>query len=356
VPPGRDWTVSDVLPRLPAPPGDPLPPPLYFGLPADERPRVGLATEEGRRHMTDESWQLFAGLGHAGYVLAGHGLDYGETDVPSVLEDVRPGVVVVQDPREWEGRTAERKGIGPATFRRVESLRERADVFVATVVKDAHQQPDYHRRWCAAMGAHAFVCYYHPDIVCRLTGYVRRGHVVRTYHTVDATAVPVYSPEGRAGCLLSGATGWAYPLRQRLLARRHLLPETDVLEHPGYRARGCATPEYLRTLSRYRVAICTASRFGYALRKLIEAVACGCVCVTDLPADDVLPEIDGALVRVRHDATVPEVAEVIRRELAAYDADRAEHYARLALAYYDYRAAGLRLAADIEAMRRRYPC
>lgn len=349
------WTIADVLGRLPPPPCRPLPAPMYLGLPRDGRCRVGLAVEEMRRHTSDEGWQLFAGLAHAGWALAGHGLEHDETDMPTILDGLNPGVVLVQDQREWDGRTAERRGKGEATFRRVWALRNQASAFVLTVVKDAQNDWAYHERSAADMGAHGWVCYYHPDVVCRLASYVRREHLVRVYHTVDADLVPAYTPEGRDGCLLSGAVSDAYPLRKRLVGASHLLPETAVLPHPGYHARGCATPGFLRLLSRFRVAICTASRFGYALRKVMEAVACGCVCVTDLPADDVLPEIDGALVRVHHDATAAEVADVVRRELDGYDPQRAEHFAALARRFYDYRAAGLRLHDDIEALRRRYP-
>lgn len=350
------WTTADVLARLPATAAEPLPPPMYFGLPQDDRRRVMLGVEGMARHTSDEGAQLQWGLGHAGYLLAGHGFDCPETDVPAILDFADPGVVLVQDPREWEGRTADRRGPGPATFRRMEYLAARADVFVGTIVKDAHQQPDYHRDWCRRMGAHFFVTYYHPEIVCRLAPHVRREHVVRIHHTVDALAVPPYSGgAGRVGCLLSGAVSDAYPLRRRLFDSARRLPMTDVLRHPGYHAGGAATPEYLRTLSRYKVAICTASRYGYCLRRIVEATACGCAVITDLPADDVLPAIDGNLRRVHNDVTASEVADVIREQLAAYNPDRQQCHAAVCLEYYDYRAAGLRLAQDVESLRRRYP-
>jgi hypothetical protein len=178
---------------------------------------------------------------------------------------------------------------------------------------------------------------------------------VRTYHTLDADIVPVYSAVGRQGCLLSGAVSGVYPLRWRLFREAGRLPRVTVLGHPGYHRRGCATPDFLRQLSRHKVAVCTASIYGYALRKIAEATACGCVVITDLPTDEVMPQIDGNLVRVHPETTTAEIAALLDYHYAHYTPERQQHYARLAMDYYDYRVEGKRLAAAIEEMRRAYP-
>lgn len=365
-------TVAEVLARLPSPAVPRLPAPAYRPPPGAERmARVGLAVASMQAHTSDEGWQLFEGLemGAEGWTLAGHGLStYGGhknshtldwlTDVPRILDWVQPAVALVQDAREWQGLTAG----GPRGFNHLESftcvgaLRERPDVFKLTVLKDAQARPDYHRAAADEIGCHAWVVYYHPAVVAHVAPYVRPGHLVRTYHSVDPAAVPAYTPHGRAGCLLSGAISGAYPLRTRLLREAARLPECSVLPHPGYRRDGCRTPEFLKALSRHKVAVCTASVYGYALRKLVEGVACGCVVVTDLPADEVLPEIDEVLVRIRPDTPTGVIADLLRGLYASYDPERQAHYAAKATAYYSFREAGRRLAADIEALRRGYGC
>jgi hypothetical protein len=110
-------------------------------------------------------------------------------------------------------------------------------------------------------------------------------------------------------------------------------------------------------LSRFKVAICTSSIYGYSLRKIIEATACGCRVITDLPIDDVLPEIDDNLVRLT--ATEPEqqleeVAALLPELTQHYDADFQYRMAFLAKQRYSYQEVGRRLAADIEKLRNNY--
>ena len=96
-----------------------------------------------------------------------------------------------------------------------------------------------------------------------------------------------------------------------------------------------------------QIHVATASRFHFALRKIIESVAVGCVPVTNLPAWDVLPEIDDALVRVPDAISMGDLRGVIDAAERGWDLDRARHFAERALEFYDYRAAGLRLDAAI---------
>jgi hypothetical protein len=344
-------TVADVIKRLPSPAGfSPRPAPAYH---YREGVKAALAVASMKDHTTDEGWQIMDGLGQAGYVLCGHDLPNPRTDVKLLLRELNPAVVFLQDKREWDvrpGNFREEK----ARFTNVTALRDRNDVFKLTVLKDAHQKPAYHLESADEIGCHAWVIYYHPEIVKHVAPYVREGHLLRTYHTLDADRVPPFSMVRRAGAVISGAVSSVYPLRRKLMQNVNRLPGTDVIHHPGYHRHGSATPSYLQTLSRYKVSVCTASIYGYALRKMMESTACGCVVITNLPTDEVVPAIDGNLIRVPSDASVEEIAELIRGLCQSYDPERQRHYAEAALKRYDYRVETARLALEIGKLRASY--
>lgn len=347
-------TVDEVIAQLPGLPSDPLPAPCYA--PPDVLPdlKLGLAVESMRRHTTDEGWQVFQGLEANGWKLAGRRLPINNNWVPKILEQNPCSTLLLQDKREWHVAPNDFRD-QRAFFHDVPKLALRPDIFKLTILKDSQQRPGYHRESASEMGCHAWVIYYHPRIVARLAPYVRPQHLIRTYHSVNPQHVPSFSQENRAGVLLSGALGVAYPLRTQLVRMAAILPETTVLKHPGYHKEKCHTPEFLKTLSQFKVAICTASRYGYALRKMVEATAAGCVVVTDLPRDEVMPEIDGNLYRVEpgqmnHKWWI----NTLRKLLDRYDPERQRHYADLAKRWYDFKAVTKRLSDDIEAMRRNY--
>lgn len=350
-------TVDDVIRQLgPSPAGfAPIPAPVY------DRERgnssgIGLAVESMRRHTTDEGFQLFIGLESAGYYLHGYGFPDKQTDVASIVAGCSPGAVVLQDKREWLGLTAggPRRFDNRETFTNVEALAKRLDIFKLTILKDSHNKPEFHRQSAKEIGCHAWVVYYHPRIVSHLAPYVRLEHLVRTYHSLDSEIVPPFRG-GKLGCVLSGSVSNAYPLRMRLFAECAEIPSCKVIRHPGYHAKGCDTPQYLYKLSKFKVAICTSSRFGYALRKIVEAIACGCTVVTDLPSDEVLPHIDTGLVRVPSTISTKELATVVSNLYETWDPDRAYYLSKLAKQWYDYRAVGKRLVDDIEKLRMSYP-
>lgn len=316
--------------------------------------RIAFAVSSMKDHMTDEGWQIMDGLRANGWLLAGHGLPCDETIVPMILKQLDPGVVLVQDKREWDLIRNDFRD-PKAYFMDSCVLSEREDIFRLTILKDAHQRPDYHREAAQEIGCHAWVIYYHPTIVKRLAPYVREQHLIRTYHTVDSSLVPPYTSEGRAGCLLSGAMGRnVYPLREAIRAGLGRMPHIKYLPHPGYHREGCMTPEFLKTLSQFKVAICTSSIYGYCLRKIIEATACGCVVLTDLPVDEVLPHIDGNLVRIDPNLGVRTIGRLVVDLIQQYNPERQRAFAQAACAWYDYRSMTQRLAADIEMMRRNY--
>jgi hypothetical protein len=126
----------------------------------------------------------------------------------------------------------------------------------------------------------------------------------------------------------------------------------DVLPHPGYGRTRCWTPDYLQTLSRYKVAICTASIHGYALRKIMEATACGCRVVTNLREH--VPLIDANLVRVADDIGFPQLCDLLSSLDASWDANFQEQMAFLARERYEFREQGRLLAREIENVRRFY--
>lgn len=351
-------TIQQTIDALPPPSPVPLlPAPPYTGPRDDARTCVLLAVDSMRTHTSSEGPEFHAALEHAGYVLHGHNIGPSLTDVRKILSRESPGILVLQDKREWMGLTAGRTRDPAMQFRNVEALRERTDVLKLALVKDAHADAALHRQSAEEAGVHAWISYYSPKIVCHLLPFLRPSHVIRTWHTVDASLVPpYYASEGRQGCLLSGAISAAYPLRSMLVQRRAELPHVTYLAHPGYAGVGNQTPAFLRTLSQFRVSIATSSRYGYSLRRIVESTACGCRVITDLPVDEVMPGgIDGNLVRVPHDSTPRQVGDVIDRLCADYDPERQREYARRACEWYDYKASGLRLATAIEAMRRAYP-
>lgn len=350
--------VQDVTNAVPARSIPALPTPDYFGHPPGPSPntRVGLAVESMKRHMTNEGWELFSGLGSAGYELHGYGIGLSLVDVRNILALDNPHTVLVQDKREWEGLTADRSRDPRMRFHNLEGLKNNPYVFKGTVLKDAQHNPEYHRSSAEEIGCHFWVVYYHKDIVYHLAPYVRREHLIRTYHTVNKDIVPPYGHFDRTSkALFSGAISNAYPMRQIIhQSLPSLQEEVEHLPHPGYHRSGCETPQYLAKLSQYKVAICTSSVYGYALRKIIEATACGCRVITDMPCDDVLPMIDNNLTRVSPTISMDDLARLIRHLCREYRPDQQKWYADCAKAYYDYRVSGNRLAQDIESLRLMY--
>lgn len=346
-------TIADVLDKLRSPNISELPPPTYSPRIYLNR-KIFMAVESMSRHTADAGWQLTLGLQSAGYTLCGHDLSINHIDVPTIISMTVPDIAVIQDKREWEGKTAGNKGPFDERFKHVDYLKDRDDLFRLTVLKDAHQRPHYHKESSGEIGCHAWITYYHPKIVKHVAPFVRTKHLVRTYHTVDSEVIPDFDINYREGAILSGAISGHYPLRRQLVAKQHLLQHTDVHRHPGYQRMRCHTPHYLNLLSRYKVSICTTSKYGYSLRKIIESTACGCRVVTDLPVDDVLPQIDDNLIRVDKDATVREISMKVKEAIDTYNPEEQEYRAYRAKMFYDWRNSALRLDRDIREMRDQY--
>jgi hypothetical protein len=344
--------------RVPTPPAIQLEVPSYTPPEKLNGSLHMLALHSFSRHMTDEGWQLQEGFREAGYRLWGKDYEGDNTNVASILEEAgREGpirTIIVQDKREWD---QSREGCldKEAGFHQCRLLREREDIFKVTICKDAHQNPQYHAEAADEIGCHAWVVYYHPQAIVRLAPHLRPQHLVRTYHSLDPTILPTYDPRDRLTCLLSGRISQdVYPLRHRISRYARYINGLDVHEHPGYHAKGHETADYLFLLSHYKVAICTASIYGYALRKIIEATAAGCIVITDLPEFDKLPEIDDNLVRVSPNVTLDKLQRLIRNLAEGYNAERQEDFAVRARRWYDYLKQGVRNSLAIEELRQQY--
>lgn len=304
---------------------------------------------------------MMRGLEANGYSLAGHDCPYNSTDVSAILSSFRPHTVVIQDRREWDRSYNNLLALPEERFTNLDALANQEDVFRVTVCKDSHQKPEWHARACEEMGIHAWVVYYHPEIVCRLAPYVRRRHLIRTHHSIDPNRVPIDKGEERRPAILSGVMfSRYYPMRQAIQNTLRNLDGMDFLPHPGYHNRGTSSNSYLQVLSKYKVAICTTSIYGYALRKIIEATACGCRVITDLPEDEHLPMIGANLHRMPFDhhevrrTNGGVLKEMIEHLSSTYLPGEQQRHASLAKSWYDYRIVGRRLTDDIEHLRLHY--
>lgn len=306
-------------------------------------------------HMTDEGMQLQRGLEHAGWTLVGSGFGNGCRNVPELIEKNQPDIVFVQDKRDWDPASGGcfRKNIG---FQNLGFLAKCNSIFKVCVVKDAGSLIDYHREFCDEIQADAVVVYYHPQSVTRLSPWLSRHRLIRTYHSVDkkvADSIP-FSVNRKKG-VVSGARSGVYPLRE-LIFRSYRQLGIDTIKHPGYNNKGHATAQYLSVIGRYAVHIATASAYGFALRKIIESVAMGCTPITDLPSYDILPEIDQALVRVAPPYDVLKLGATINRAAVSWSAQERRVFASAARDFYDWRAIGLRLSNLIVEARQEKIC
>lgn len=310
--------------------------------------KLYLANLWNKWHATNENEQLQSGLARAGWTLVGFGYGDGCTHVPTLLARHKPDAVFVSDMREWREDSFARYD-PRVTFRDYECLGERPDVFKIMVAKDAGSMIEFQRKYAETIGADALLNFYHAKSVMEFSPWMAPYTKVRTYHTVDPSFIKTLDlARTRLRGIVSGAASPVYPLRQLAMANYQAL-DIDLQLHPGYDCGGSRTNDYLWRLSQYKTHVACASRFGFALRKIIESVAVGCVPITDLPAYDALPEIDDALVRVPTDIGVRELRGVISKAEAGWTLDRAMHFAGKAWAFYDWREMGRRLDANLVA-------
>jgi hypothetical protein len=307
-----------------------------------------LGNVDYRRHMTDEGDQLQRGLEHAGWTVAGVGFGDGCNSVPELLERHSPDVVIVHDKRDWDpgSRISFRKDVG---FKDLGELARRKNILKLAVVKDAATFQAYHQSFLREVAADIAIVYYNEDQIHACAPWMSAYPKIRTWHTVDADLVrAIPATDHRKSVVVSGAIGEEiYPARTAIVKAASRLG-IDVLRHPGYGNRGCRTEDYLRALAEYRAHIATASKYGFALRKIVESVAVGCIPVTNLPEADVLPAIDGALRRFDQNWRAEDIVREAKKIADGWHEEDVMAYSRSCLEVYDYRAMGHRLNCEVE--------
>jgi len=326
--------------------------------------RVFFGIGNFQNHMSSEGWQLQMGLNESGYNLVGPKID-GCHNVRHYLES-NPDVhtVILQDKREWDVNH-------PACLDKNEmyseytQLADRDDLFTLTVYKDAQNQADYHRLSAEEIGCNALIIYYHPRSIIGVAPWVQDYTLIRTYHTLNRDELPagiIFNAKyKKKSCVVSGAISAPYPLRRLAIGgmqSRHYYEnggEMVHLPHPGYHANGFATPKYLGALNHHRVALCCASRYQYALRKIIEATAVGCRVITDLSEYDRLPAIDGNLIRVPPHIEIGDLNTVVSGAIRSWDESKQREFSEAAIDFYDYKKITRRLRDDIESARELIP-
>lgn len=297
--------------------------------------------------MTDEGLQLQQGLAEAGWTLAGHRYDDGCTDVRTLLSRHRPDHVFVQDKRDWDPASGCPGATHDTKFNYLSALRS-SKARVSVVVKDAGPEgTNYHQDFCREADADAVVIYYHPMSVMRFSPWLTNYHLIRIYHSINLADIPEFAVQRRPLCgsgAIGSLTSDVYPLRA------HVAPRASEfgmmwLKHPGYQnTSGPDTPKYLSFLNQFKVSFATSSAYGFSLRKIIEAVACGCTVVTDLPKYDALPEIDRAIVRVKPTISDRDLKVVFSEAVATWEEEGRRKWAKKAQDYYNYQESGRRLS------------
>lgn len=313
-----------------------------------------LACSDYKFHLTPEGEELQAGLELAGWTLAGFGYSNSHVaipqDVPQLLDYYQPKVVLVSAREDWD-RDSPGCFDKRCSFVGIEALANRPDIFKIAVVKDCPGNYDRRENWCKEIKADAVLLYYHPRSMLAVSPWLRNYQLVRTWHTVDGDYCRklLESPQERSAAVVSGATGYHYPLRSMAFSRARRIG-LATWQHPGYRDRQCHSQEYLKMLSGYKVHLATASIYGFALHKIIESVAVGCVAVTNLPDFDVLPEIDDALIRISNNQTPESLRLLIEGTVEMYNAEERKQWALRCLDFYDWRVRGKVLSEELKAL------
>lgn len=263
-------------------------------------------------------------------------------NVKHLLRSLSPSAVFVQDPRDMQAESG-------GCFDKWTHFHDIGELnnyhgFKVVSFKDAAVAIEYQRDFAAAVRADALATYYHEASIRRTSPWADGYKQIRHYHCVDAAYIKTLDlgVERKRG-LVSGHTSTAfYPLRAAVVRNAEMLG-LDVQPHPGWNNHGCRVPEYLDLLTHYKVHVATATRYGHALRKIIESVCCGCTVVTNLPWYDELPIIDDWLVRVPEEAGVKEVLDAVNKAETAWRKDIALVRAAAASEYYDFKADAARL-------------
>lgn len=301
--------------------------------------------------MDNGRWLFQCGMEQQGYVSVGADMPspgINSTDVAEVVERFQPRIVVFWPRYEWDNR----EWVGPEVtdrhrYRNWEVLLKHPEILRVCVLHDAGSARSQQKKWHDAFRPHCYLTWYHDDSVLPFVPHIDRSQLVRTYHIIDGDNVPAVQTRSKT-CLISGAfRPDVYPLRTRAMHaanRGELGPGVETLQHPGYKQTGTRSNDYIHKLAEYRVALCTASAYRFALRKLFEATAAGCRVVTNLPSYDHIPGIDDNLIRVPPDISVHDLRHVIQNAAASWDLVQQQAFSDAALSYYDWRAECARIS------------
>jgi len=321
---------------------------------------VIFAIESFRRHMDSGRWLFQQGMEEQGYLSAGGSMPppgIACDDVAALVDAWNAPVAIMWpryewDPALWKGAPLPRD----ACFRNIGELAARDDVLRVAVLHDAGSERESQRAWHEEFRPHVYLCWYHERSVMALAPHVPRERIVRTYHVIQGRDVPQVCPRRGVGVVSGARNHEIYPFRTAAIEAAESGPlgfTVHYLKHPGYHQKGAQSAGYIHFLSRYRVAICSASVYGFALKKHIEATAAGCRVITDLPNYDCLPGIDGNFLRVSPNITMRELHDIVEALAADWDLERQQAYARAAVQRYDYLFECARLAKELAAQSHR---
>ena len=296
-----------------------------------------LAIQSFEKHTSNEGWQFQLSMESAGYKLIYanvHG-----NDIQDILlmygNDIKN--IIIQDPREWIGWSE--LNVPSERFTNYRLLANH-NARKLCIIKDAQHFSVQNREFGEECGIDTWIHYYSKDIVTNLNPWLKSKKLIRTYHSVEASSIPLFKELGRLdrGLLSGAASSNYYPLRTRLFKSR--INNVDCLKHPGYTATGTYTNQFLRTLNSYKVAICTASKYGYLLRKIIEASCCGCRVITNFSLSEVPPVIERNLTRVDDNIGKEAIESLVNVLCSTYDNEEQKEIAKQAIEFYRYEHIG----------------
>jgi hypothetical protein len=303
-------------------------------------------------YVTNENDELQRGLRMAGWQ---HEIARGRS-LADVCREMDPAMLFVTDPRDflhWDA-FGNLKLPPSHSWTGLDQIPEH--VFKATIWKDLFWYPDWQLETIQKIGCHAVVHYYDRAIIETIAPWLS-DMLIRTWHSVNRRLLPEW-PEKRAGVIVSGAVDARkgrdpridpYPMRTRLMRAlsRSLPPGWTLRQHPGYHAAGTDTPAYMRALAGHRVSFCSSSAFSFALRKIIESVACGCIVVTDL--HESLPEIDDSIIRIAPDTPTGNIIGLCNEAAESWNEKTQRAAAARCVAWYDHERRGRELTEALEA-------
>lgn len=302
--------------------------------------KIVLANKSYQTHMTSEGNELQLGLQHHGWILVGNGYD-NLTNIPDILSHYKPDVILIQDKRDWDRNHPGSFGNPNLHFDNIHVLRHQPDITKICVFKDAGSCLPYQYEHFKNVQADALLTYYHCKAIDKLNPGLPYEYI-RTYHSVDKDVInKLQSVPRKDKAVISGALGkYVYPQRTDLMltATNHMTNGClDAYTHPGYSPDRPMTNEYLQMLLGYKVSIATCSQYQFALRKIIEALACGCIPLTNLPIWDELPVVDKYLKRFSKSDRTEQIVRQAEVLIDEYDPEVIKQQINDTLEYYDYR-------------------